>query len=79
MITVFDFLFLLKTRQLIKLTYNSKTLKTMTIKGEAFRVLVSCMDINIGMCLINSIEVKENEILLSVSSEKLNEKINIRG
>ena len=70
MITVLEFLFLLKTRQLIKLTYNSKTMKTMTIKGEAFKVLASCMDINIGMCLINSIEVKENEILLSVSHER---------
>lgn len=71
MIAVFEFLFLLKTRQLIQLTYNSNTGKTMTIKGESFRVLNSCMDINIEMCLIDSIEVKMNEILLSVSHEKL--------
>lgn len=71
MITVFEFLFLLKTKQLIKLTYNSKTGKRMTIEGEAFRVLNSCMDINIETCLINSIDVKKNEILLSVSHEKL--------
>lgn len=71
MITVLDFILLLKTKQFIKLTYNSKTGKTITIKGEAFRVLNSCMDINIEMCLINRIEVKENEILLLVSHEKL--------
>lgn len=71
MITVFEFLFLLKTRQLIKLVYNSKSGKTVTIKGEAFKVMNSCMDINIDTCLINSIDVKENEILISVSFEKL--------
>lgn len=71
MITVFEFLLLLKTRQSIKLTYKSKTGKMMTIKGEAFRVMNSCMDINIGMCLIDNVEVKNNDILLSVSHEKL--------
>ena len=71
MITVFELLFLLKTRQLIKLTYNSKNGKMMTIKGKAFMVLNSCIDINIEMCLINRIEVNNDWILLSVSHEKL--------
>ena len=71
MITVFEFLFLLKTRQLIKLVYNSKKGKTITIEGQAFKVMNSCMDINIEMCLITNIEVQKNFILITVSHEKI--------
>lgn len=71
MITVFELLFLLKTQQMIKLIYRSKDGKTITIKGVAFKVMNSCFDIGIEKCLIESIDVKRDEVLMSVSHEKL--------
>ena len=71
MITVFEFLFLLKTRQIIRLIFVSKNGQTITIKGEAFKVMNACIDIHIEMNLIDRIEADNKEIIIYVSSEKL--------
>lgn len=72
MITIFDFLSLVKTKQIIEVIYYSKSGKRFTVKGEAFRVMNSCMDIGIGCGLISDVTIKGNEILICSTFENAN-------
>lgn len=74
MITVLEFLFLLKTMQTIRLIFVSKDGKTITIKGEAFKVMNACIDFHIEMNLIDRIEADKKEIIVFASSERLEKK-----
>lgn len=68
MITVFEFFMLLKTKQRIKFIRTNKDGKQMTVTGEAFRVMNSLMDIGCEMEYLDSIEIKNNEIVLTVKN-----------
>lgn len=68
MITVFEFFMLLKTKQRIKFIRTTKDGKQMTVTGEAFRVMNTLMDVKCEMEYLDSIEIKNNEIVLTVKN-----------
>lgn len=68
MITVFEFFMLLKTKQRIKFIRTTKDGQQMTVSGEAFRVMNSLMDVGCEMEYLDSIEIKNNEIVLTVKN-----------
>lgn len=69
MARVFEFLFLLKTNQIVNLKRIDKDGRCLTIRGKSYAVLNSCTDIGISQEDVSYVQAQDNEIIVFVTNE----------